>query len=115
VAELVAIGARGVAAGRAGEEALQERRLRQPRDHGEREDEEREILSRRELEGEGGGRCGGPDQEEAAEDAAPEREAQVPSQPARPDSPLRAIGKPSKVVAMAEGVPGIAGSASRRR
>jgi hypothetical protein len=59
--------------------------------------------------------AGGPDQEEAAEDAAPEREAQVPSQPARPDSPLRAIGKPSKVVAMAEGVPGIAGSASRRR
>ena len=34
-------------------------------------------------------------------------DAQVPSQTARPGSPRRAMGKPSKVVVTAEGVPGI--------
>ncbi len=37
----------------------------------------------------------------------PIAEAQVPSQSARPGCPLRVMGKPSKVVAIAEGVPGI--------
>ena len=37
----------------------------------------------------------------------PKNDAQTPSQTARPGSPARAIGKPSKVVAIADGVPGM--------
>jgi hypothetical protein len=37
----------------------------------------------------------------------PQNEAHTPSQTARPGWPFWAIGKPSKVVAMAEGVPGM--------
>jgi len=37
----------------------------------------------------------------------PMHDAQVPSQRARPGWPLRVMGKPSNVVAIAEGVPGI--------
>ena len=37
----------------------------------------------------------------------PKKDAHTPSHMARPGSPLRAMGKPSKVVAMAEGVPGM--------
>ena len=37
----------------------------------------------------------------------PATEAQTPSHTARPGSPFWAMGKPSNIVAMAEGVPGI--------
>ena len=37
----------------------------------------------------------------------PKNEAHTPSHTARPGSPFRAIGKPSKVVAIADGVPGM--------
>ncbi len=37
----------------------------------------------------------------------PKNEAHTPSHTARPGSPLRAIGKPSNVVAIADGVPGM--------
>ena len=45
----------------------------------------------------------------------PKNEAQTPSQIARPGSPLRAIGWPSKVVAIAEGVPGMPSSTAVTR
>ena len=45
-------------------------------------------------------------QEQRAEQAA-QTDAHTPSQMARPGSPLRAIGKPSNVVAIEEGEPGM--------
>ena len=42
-----------------------------------------------------------------APSSPPQTDAQTPSQMARPGSPLRAIGKPSNVVAIDAGVPGI--------
>ena len=42
-----------------------------------------------------------------APSSPPSIEAQMPSHSALPGSPLRAIGKPSKVVATAEGLPGM--------
>lgn len=40
----------------------------------------------------------------------PKNDAQIPSHSARPGSPLRAMGKPSKVVVSDEGVPGMPSS-----
>ena len=37
----------------------------------------------------------------------PKKEAQMPSQTARPGSPLRLMGKPSKVVEIEDGLPGM--------
>ncbi len=45
----------------------------------------------------------------------PKKDAHTPSQIARPDSPLRDIGWPSKVVAIAEGVPGMPSSTAVTR
>ena len=43
----------------------------------------------------------------SAPSSPPQTDAHTPSQMARPGSPLRAIGKPSNVVAIADGVPGM--------
>ncbi len=45
----------------------------------------------------------------------PKNDAQMPSHIARPGSPFFAIGKPSKVVAIAEGVPGMPSSTAVTR
>ena len=48
----------------------------------------------------------------SVEITVPKNEAQIPSDRARPGSPLRAIGKASKVVATEDGVPGMPNSAA---
>ena len=49
------------------------------------------------------------------ESTVPKKEAQIPSDSALPGSPARAIGKASKVVATAEGVPGMPSNAAEIR
>ena len=94
------------AADRAGEQPLGERALDQAGDHRQREDEEREVLPRPELERELARAARWRATRTTAPSSPPKIEAQMPSHSARPGSPFCAIGKPSKVVATAEGLPG---------
>ena len=95
-------------------QSLEQRGFDQPGDHRQREDEEREELPRPELQRERRQRPGGADEEHAAEQPAEERSPHAEPD-ARPGSPLRAIGWPSKVVAIADGVPGMPSSTAVTR